>query len=130
MVAGCLTVGLFALGQPHLVARFRALRDKNALRQGQIIATTWYAVVSAIMSAADSMLLVAGTTVTHDLGITRRFRLRALGVAIAPARTLPAIGTSFIVAVICYLLPNTPGDIVERTLPFALGIAILLLGRR
>ena len=130
MVAGCLTVGLFALGQPHLVARFRALRDKNALRQGQIIATTWYAVVSAIMSAADSMLLVAGTTVTHDLGITRRFRLRALGVAIAPARILPAIGTSFIVAVICYLLPNTPGDIVERTLPFALGIAILLLGRR
>ena len=225
MVAGCLAVGLFALGQPHLVARFRALRDKNALRQGQIIATTWYAVVffgmyllgltgrllvadltdaeqvffavnaalfpsalgaillvavlSAIMSTADSMLLVAGTTVAHDLGITRRFRLRALlvsrgviaiisvaaiavaiyipatifqrvlfawvaigsalgpvilcralGVAIAPARILPAIGTGFIAAVICYLLPNTPGDIVERTLPFALGTAVLLLRRR
>ena len=225
MVAGCLAVGLSAIGQPHLVARFRALRDKNALRQGQIIATTWYAVVffgmyllgltgrllvadltdaeqvffavnaalfpsalgaillvavlSAIMSTADSMLLVAGTTVAHDLGITRRFRLRALlvsrgviaiisvaaiavaiyipatifqrvlfawvaigsalgpvilcralGVAIAPARILPAIGTGFIAAVICYLLPNTPGDIVERTLPFALGTAVLLLRRR
>ncbi|MCB1698082.1 MAG: sodium/proline symporter [Pseudomonadales bacterium] len=225
MVAGCLAVGLSAIGQPHLVARFMALRDNNALRQGQIIATTWYAVVffgmyllgltgrllvadltdaeqvffavnaalfpsalgaillvavlSAIMSTADSMLLVAGTTVAHDLGITRRFRLRALlvsrgviaiisvaaiavaiyipatifqrvlfawvaigsalgpvilcralGVAIAPARILPAIGTGFIAAVICYLLPNTPGDIVERTLPFALGTAVLLLRRR
>lgn len=92
-----------------------------ALRQGQLIATTWYtvvffgmclvgfagrllvgdlenselvffavnaelfpsalgavllaAVLSAIMSTADSMQLVTGTTVAHDLGITRRFRL-------------------------------------------------------
>jgi hypothetical protein len=31
--------------------------------------------------------------------------------------------------VVCYLLPNTPGDILERTGPFMLGLAILLLGR-
>ena len=225
MVAGSLAVGISAIGQPHLVARFMALRDASALRQGQLIATLWYAVVflgmfllglagrllvpdladaeqvffavnaqlfpsflgaillaavlSAIMSTADSMLLVAGTTVAHDLGMTRRYRVqallisrlviaiisvaailvaiyipatifqrvlfawvaigsalgpvilcRALGVAIAPARILPAIGTGFIAAVICYLLPNTPGDIVERTLPFALGTAVLLLRRR
>lgn len=222
MIAGSLAVGISAIGQPHLVARFMALRDGNALRQGQLIATLWYALVffgmflvglsgrllvadladseqvffavnarlfpsvfgaillvavlSAIMSTADSMLLVAGTTVAHDLGITRRYRLRALlvsrlviavislaailvavhipatifqrvlfawvaigsalgpvilcralGMTIPPGRILPAVATGFVVAVTCYLLPDTPGDIVERTLPFALGLAVLLL---
>ena len=225
MVAGSLAVGISAIGQPHLVARFMALRDASALRQGQLIATLWYAVVflgmfllglagrllvpdladaeqvffavnaqlfpsflgaillaavlSAIMSTADSMLLVAGTTVAHDLGMTRRYRVqallisrlviaiisvaailvaiyipatifqrvlfawvaigsalgpiilcRALGLVCAPTRILPAIATGFVVAVACYLLPNTPGDIVERTLPFALGLAVLLLRPR
>jgi sodium/proline symporter len=224
MIVGSLSVGLSSLGQPHLVARFLALRDKAALRQGQIIATSWYAVVffgmclvgfagrillpelenseqvffalnsellpsflaavllaavlSAIMSTADSMLLVTGTTVAHDLGLTRRYRLQALlisrltiaiisvfavvvaiylpatifervlfawvaiGSALGPAivcrafgvniptgRLIPAIATGFIAAVACYLLPNTPGDIVERIVPFTLGLAILLVGR-
>jgi len=225
MVIGSLGVGISALGQPHLLVRFMALRDKKALRQGQIIATTWYAVVffgmclvgfagqllvgeldngelvffavnaelfpsalgavllaavlSAIMSTADSMLLVTGTTVAHDLGITRRYRLQALLVSrlviavisagailvaiyipatifqrvlfawvaigsalgpvilcrclrltFSPGRILPAIACGFIAAVACYLLPNTPGDILERLLPFSLGMAVLLLPRR
>lgn len=137
------------------------------------------AVLSAIMSTADSMLLVAGTSVAHDLGITRRYRLQALLVSrlvialisviaiavaiyipasifqrvlfawvaigsalgpiilcrplqlrIPPGRILPAIAIGFIAAVVCYLLPNSPGDIVERTLPFVLGLAVLLLNRR
>ena len=224
MVIGSLAVGISALGQPHLLVRFMALRNKKALRQGQLIATTWYAVVffgmclvgfagrllvgdlengelvffavnaelfpsalgavllaavlSAIMSTADSMLLVTGTTVAHDLGITRRYRLQALlvsrlviavisagailvaiyipdtifervlfawvaigsalgpvilcrclGVTFSSGRILPAIATGFIAAVSCYLLPNTPGDILERLLPFTLGLAVLLLRR-
>ena len=137
------------------------------------------AVLSAIMSTADSMLLVTGTTVAHDMGITRRHQLqallisrvviaiisalaivvaiylpatifqrvlfawvaigsslgpiivcRALGLAVPPARVLPAMACGFAAAVACYLLPNTPGDILERTAPFALGIAILLAGRK
>ncbi len=222
MLAGSLAVGISSLGQPHLVARFMALRDTRALRLGQIIATGWYAVVffgmclvglagrllvgatenpeqiffalnaalfpsvlgavllaavlSAIMSTADSMLLVAGTTVAHDLGVTGRHRAhallvsrlviaalsvaailvaiyipatifqrvlfawvaigsalgpvilcRALGRAPPPSRILPAIATGFVAAVACYLLPDTPGDLLERSLPFALGLAILLL---
>lgn len=222
MIAGSLAVGLSSLGQPHLVARFMALRDARALRQGQIIATSWYAIVffgmclvgfagrilvseldnpeqvffavnaqlfpsvlgavllaavlSAIMSTADSMLLVAGASVAHDLGITRRYRLnallvsrlviallsviaiavaiyipatifqrvlfawvaigsalgpiilcRALRLSVAPGRILPAITLGFSAAVVCYLLPNSPGDIVERTLPFLLGLGTLLL---
>ena len=222
MIAGSLLIGVSSIGQPHLVARFMALRDNKALRQGQIIATSWYAVVffgmtlvglagrillndldnpeevffavnaalfpsvmgaillaavlSAIMSTADSMLLVAGTTVAHDLGINDRSSMgaltlsrltiagisivaiavaifipatifqrvlfawvaigsalgpvivcRALGARLAPRRIFPAIGVGFLTAVICYLLPNTPGDIVERSLPFLLGLSVLLL---
>jgi sodium/proline symporter len=225
MMAGSLLIGVSSIGQPHLVARFMALRDHKALHQGQIIATTWYAVVffgmclvglagrilldeldnpeqvffavnaalfpsvvgaillaavlSAIMSTADSMLLVAGTTVAHDLGITKHNPMRALmisrltiaaisalaiGVAIylpatifervlfawvaigsalgpvivcralgaklKPKRIFPAIAAGFLAAVTCYLLPNTPGDIAERSLPFLLGLAILLLPLR
>ena len=224
MIIGSLAIGISSFGQPHLVARFMALRDLKALRQGQIIATSWYAIVffgmclvgfagrvllsdldnseqvffavnaqlfpsvmgaillaavlSAIMSTADSMLLVTGTTVAHDLGITQRYRLQALlisrlviaaisiiailvaiyipasifqrvlfawvaiGSALGPvilcrsldvrikdSRLVPAIATGFIAAVICYLLPNTPGDIAERTAPFCLGLSVLLLRR-
>jgi sodium/proline symporter len=220
-ILGSLAVGLSAVGQPHLVARFMALKDHSALRQGQVIATSWYAIVffgmcilgfagrilldnldnseqvffavnahlfpsvfgavllaavlSAIMSTADSMLLVAGTTVAHDLGVNRRFNIpallisrlvialismvavtvaitlpatifqrvlfawvaigsalgpiiicRAFNFRVAPSRLLPAIAVGFTAAVACYLLPNTPGDILERCGPFALGLLILL----
>ena len=54
---------------------------------------------------------------------------RALGVKIMPRRILPAIAVGFVAAVILYLLPNTPGDIAERTLPFILGSLVLLVGR-
>lgn len=225
MVAGSLAVGISSFGQPHLVARFMALRDDKALRQGQFIATSWYAVVffgmclvgfsgrllvpdlgnseqvffavnaelfpsaigaillaavlSAIMSTADSMLLVTGTTVAHDMGITRRYKLhallisrlviatisvlaiavaiylpatifqrvlfawvaigsalgpiivcRSLGLEIPTGRILPAMACGFLAAVCLYLLPNTPGDIAERTIPFMIGMAILLTLRK
>ena len=127
MIAGSLIIGVSSFGQPHLVSRFMALRDARALRQGQIIATTWYALVffgmcvvgfagrlllgdldnneqvffsvnaalfpsvlgavllaavlSAIMSTADSMLLVCGTTVAHDLGLNERHQVNALTVS-------------------------------------------------
>ncbi|MEH6609610.1 MAG: sodium/proline symporter [Halioglobus sp.] len=224
MITGSLLIGLSSLGQPHLVARFMALRDQKALRQGQVIATTWYAVVffgmcvigfagrllldgldnpeqvffavnsalfpsvigaillaavlSAIMSTADSMLLVTATTVAHDLGVNKLGSLgvlmisrltivgisilamvvavylpatifervlfawvaigsslgpvivcRALGLTLSPGRIFPAILTGFLSAVIFYLLPNTPGDIAERSLPFLLGLSVLLLPR-
>ncbi|QFU77806.1 sodium/proline symporter [Halioglobus maricola] len=224
MLIGSLAIGISSFGQPHLAARFMALRDKRALRQGQVIATGWYAIVffgmfllglcgrllvpelenpeqvffavnealfpsalgavllaavlSAIMSTADSMLLVCGTTVAHDMGITRRYQLRALllsrlviavisimavavaiylpstifqrvlfawvaigsalgptivcramGLTLPESRILPAIATGFVAAVVFYLLPNTPGDIAERTIPFALGLSVLLLHR-
>jgi len=40
-VLGGLAIGLGYMGQPHLVARFMAIRKTDALRQGTLIATVW-----------------------------------------------------------------------------------------
>ncbi|MCR9160346.1 MAG: sodium/proline symporter [Nannocystaceae bacterium] len=116
-VLGLLGIGLGYPGQPHVVNRFMAVRDDDALRQARIIAMGWAvilyagmivlglcarvmlppvgdgevafvaaarflfppvvagvvlaAVLSAIMSTADSQLLVAASAVVHDLPETQ-----------------------------------------------------------
>lgn len=111
-VLGTLGIGLGYPGQPHVVNRFMALRDPEALRRGRVIAIVWAvliysgmlllglcarvmfrtlpdgeqvffvtanellspvvagvmiaAVLSAIMSTADSQLLVASSSVSWD----------------------------------------------------------------
>lgn len=225
-VVGGLAVGVGTYGQPHLLNRFMALRDNRALRQAQVIAIGWFALVfggmfllgllgrvllpavddpeaifflltgellppvlgaillaavlSAIMSTTDSMLLVAASCVSHDLGLARRYPQRALWIsriamlaisflAVALAIGLPssifsrvlfawiaigsafgpviflrlagrplsaesvlaAICTGFLLAVILYLLPNSPGDIAERTIPFCAATLVLIaMGQR
>ncbi|GMG86338.1 sodium/proline symporter [Biformimicrobium ophioploci] len=221
-VAGCIAVGIGTYGQPHLLNRFMALRDKRALRQAQFIAIGWMtliflgmfslgvlgrflipeienpetlffemsnlllhpvvaavllaAVLSAIMSTADSMLLVVASTVSHDLRLQALTPGRELWVsriamvsvavfAVIIALSLPAtifervlfawiaIGsafgptvfaklagarpahravresvlTGFILAVVLYLLPSTPGDWAERIIPFCAASVVLLL---
>ncbi|MEO0421081.1 MAG: sodium/proline symporter [Pseudomonadota bacterium] len=113
-VAGTLGIGLGYPGQPHVLNRFMALGDDQALRRAKVIAIGWAvvvyagmlftgwcarilldpagaggeqafygltatlfppvvagimlaAVLSAIMSTADSQLLVAASSVSHDL---------------------------------------------------------------
>lgn len=112
-VLGTLGIGLGYPGQPHVVNRFMALRDPEALQRGRFIAIAWAvliyagmlllglcgrvlwqsipdgeqvffvtangilppvvagvmvaAVLSAIMSTADSQLLVASSSVSWDL---------------------------------------------------------------
>lgn len=151
---GSLSIGLSALGQPHLAARFLALRDRNALRQAQYIATGWYSVVfigmwlvglagkllvgdlgnseavffavnealfptvmgavllaavlSAIMSTADSMLMVTGTTVAHDMGMTQHYRLHRLMVS----RCVIAVISVLAIVVAIYI----PATIFQRVL--------------
>ena len=111
-------IGINYPGQPHVVNRFMALKDDNALRQGRIIAMTWAvlvyagmlllglcarvlfadlgdseqvlfkvatdllpavvagvmlaAVMSAIMSTADSQLLVAASAISYDWNLADR----------------------------------------------------------
>jgi len=136
------------------------------------------AVLSAIMSTADSMLLVAGATVSHDLGLGKAFKgrellisriviafvcvtaiivainlpasifsrvlfawnalgaafgpliiLRLAGISVKPIGVLLSMVIGFALAVIFYLSANTPGDIVERLVPFVVGLLVLLLLR-
>lgn len=114
-VAGLLGIGLGYPGQPHVVNRFMALKDENAMARGRVIAIGWAvvvysgmlmlgwcgrilfpgladkevvfltattalfppviagimiaAVVSAIMSTADSQLLVLVSSLTHDIDL-------------------------------------------------------------
>ena len=135
------------------------------------------AILSAIMSTADSQLLVSASVVSHDLGLGKRSRFSALaasriciavlvgfsilvtlympeaifsravfawvalGASFGPivlvrawGRTLPggvtllAMITGFVLAVTFYLLPDTPGDFMERVVPFLLALAIAWFG--
>ncbi len=133
------------------------------------------AVLSAIMSTADSQLLVAGAAIHHDLmgggsdaGRTARgavifvagaatllalylpeaiftrvlFAWNALGAAFGPiviARLLnwriapwsvpAALLTGFGLTVLFYSLPDGPGDLWERGVPFVVALLVLLCGR-
>lgn len=126
-IVGTFGLGLGVFGQPQLLTRFMALRDEKAMRQGRLIALTWFtfvfggmfivglsgrvlisgldnsealffvmtnelfpgvlagivtaAVLSAIMSTADSQLLVAASAISHDLGLSRRFSFAPLMVS-------------------------------------------------
>ncbi len=117
-VLGLMGIGINYPGQPHVVNRFMALKDDDALRQGRIIAVTWAvvvfagmlllglcarvlfadlgdseqvlfkvagdllpaviagimvaAVLSAIMSTADSQLLVAASAISYDWNLADR----------------------------------------------------------
>jgi sodium/proline symporter len=136
------------------------------------------AVLSAIMSTADSQLLVAASAVTHDLGLAGRrsgeslarsrivvlalsglaitialfvpndifsrvlFAWHALGAAFGPllilrlsgcrvrsGAILAAMAAGFGLTVIFHFLPEAPGDIIERVVPFAVAFLIAWLGR-
>jgi sodium/proline symporter len=117
-VLGLMGIGIGYPGQPHVVNRFMALRDDDALRQGRVIAIAWAvlvyagmlllglcsrvlfadlgdaeqvlfraatdllpsviagvmlaAVLSAIMSTADSQLLVASSAISYDWNLADR----------------------------------------------------------
>ena len=138
------------------------------------------AVLSAIMSTADSQLLVCASTLSHDLIHPQRtddrymlnrgrvavvavvvlalgvalylpapifsrvlFAWSALGAALGPtlfARLLgwqipdphrvAGIWLGFALTAVLSLSPNTPGDILERLLPFAVHSIFLMLIRR
>ncbi len=151
----------------------------NQLLPAVIGAITTAAVLSAIMSTADSQLLVAASSVAHDLGLARRspqhalrvsrivmaaicliamavavslpasifsrvlFAWNGLGAAFGPivfARllgwrlaepaTLAAMVSGFGLTALFYSMPNTPGDIAERAIPFLVAGMVVFAGRR
>lgn len=137
------------------------------------------AVLSAIMSTADSQLLVAASAVAHDLNPRREdgrsslwrsraaivlivvaavlvalflperifsrvlFAWNALGAAFGPVVFLRLAGRApspggvlasmlagFTFSVLFYLLPNAPGDALERLAPFFIALLVAALVRR
>jgi sodium/proline symporter len=153
-VCGLFGIGLGYPGQPHVVNRFMAIRDRDALRTGRRVAIGWSlviytgmvtlgwcgrvlvaelgdgeqllfvmatlllpalaagvmvsAILSAIMSTADSQLLVAASSVSHDLRDGRPVH----GNSLAQARwVVAAVGALAIVLAIWF-----PDDIFSRVL--------------
>ena len=137
------------------------------------------AVLSAIMSTADSQLLVASSAVSYDWNLTRGrhatglagsrltvlvvlllatalallwradifsrvlFAWSAMGSAFGPllllrlagrkigaGATLGAMLAGFGLTVLISLLPNTPGDVAERVLPFIVALFVAYAGSR
>ena len=223
-IIGTLGIGLGYPGQPHVVNRYMALRDQDALRIGRRIAMSWAvivysgmlvlgwcgrvlyqdsvlgeqvmlhaadallppvlagiviaAILSAVMSTADSQLLVAASSVAYDwriksvcqgesLLLTRvvvlilsvlaiclaifapdtifrrvLFAWAAVGSAFGPLVILRVVGievregfilatliSGFGLTILLHSLPDTPGDILERLLPFVVAMLIALAGR-
>ena len=44
-LVGALSIGLGTFGQPHMLVRFMALRDKKSLRQARVLTIIWYFIV-------------------------------------------------------------------------------------
>ncbi len=147
-VLGASGVALGAMGQPHLLVRFMALRDQTSLSQARVIAVTWFfivfggmcfvglvghilipdvanpeyiffaltdylfspvvaailvaAVLSAIMSTADSQLLVGASAVSHDMGLGKMFPGKGLLISRITIAVLVALAI-----IVSLTLPST-----------------------
>lgn len=151
---GIASIGLGALGQPHLLARLMAVRDDNARVRGFTIAIGWgvivhggmavlalsgralvmdapdgealmyevagrvlpvvlagiviAAVLSAVMSTVDSLLIAASASAVNDLGLDKRFAGREMLVSRLTMATLCGL------AVVLTL--SLPASIFDRVL--------------
>ena len=179
--AGMILLGLAGrvllpeLGDPETV--FFSVNE--ALLPPFVGAVLLAAVLSAIMSTADSQLLVAAGVIAHDLGLGHLGRasllrvsrivivllvaaavgvalylpesifnrvlfawialgsafgplvfLRLAGYEAASAGILLSIFTGFSLAVLFYVMPDTPGEILERLAPFCCAFAVLWASTR
>ena len=190
---GLLSIGFGPLGQPHLLNRIMALRDRSSLETARVVALVWFvvvlggmfiaglcahellatvtvkdperlffqltdqllppvlagiliaAVLAAIMSTADSQLLVAASAVSHDLLkrgslATSRFVVGVIGVlAVIVALVLPeaiftrvlfawnALGAAFGPIVIARLLHwSPPAASVGWAMSLGFGLTVVL----
>ncbi|HUG99380.1 MAG TPA: sodium/proline symporter [Gammaproteobacteria bacterium] len=176
--AGMLTVGLAARAlYGGLLANEQVLFEVTTRLFAPVVSGIMIAaVLSAIMSTADSQLLVAASSVSHDLPRRGRGSLRisrlvvavisllavvvavllpqtifarvlfawtALGAAfgppllvrlagfeLPPARVFTAMAVGFAGTVAFYWLPGTPGDWLERLVPFFASLAVCATAAR
>jgi sodium/proline symporter len=176
LLLGFATRVLFAdIGDPEQVFFETAQRLLPAVVAGIMLA----AVLSAIMSTADSQVLVTASSISHDWNLARGgsrnnlagsrltvvvvltmatvlallwqadifsrvlFAWVALGAAFGPVLVLRLCGRSvsargtlaamlagFVSTLLLSWLPNAPGDVAERILPFLLAFAIAIPASR
>ncbi|WP_164503488.1 sodium/proline symporter [Pleionea sediminis] len=222
-IVGLLGIGIGYPGQPHVVTRLMALRNKQSLEQGRVIAITWAlvvysgmlllgwsakmfvpnlidgetvflvsanqlfspvisgimiaAVLSAVMSTADSQILVVSSALSYDsyhtidrqkhsLVLSRMtvlavcffaallalfldqsifdrvlFAWHAVGSSFGPPLIIRLMGrqisnryvlmsmlSGFLLTVIFHNLPELPGDLAERWIPFLSALTIAYFG--
>lgn len=79
-VFGLFGIGVGYPGQPHVVNRFMALKDRQSLRQGRLIAIGWAVVVYAGML----MLGLCARVLFADLGDSEQVLFKAAGELLPP----------------------------------------------
>lgn len=96
-VLGLFGIGVGYPGQPHVVNRFMALKDEQALRQGRIIALGWATVVYAGML----LLGLSARVLFADLGDSEQVLFHAA------AELLPAVVAGVMVAAVLSAIMST-----------------------
>ncbi len=94
-----------------------------------VVLLVGFAVLVALTlpEAIFSRVLFAWTALGSAFGPT--VFLRLAGLRLRPGTVLASVLTGFGLAVAFYLLPNTPGDVLERVAPFFAALAVLLVRR-
>jgi len=111
-VLGGLSWGFGYTGQPHLLARFIAIRDSSEIKRGRVIAFSW--AIPAMMSTADSQLLVTASAISEDL-------IHKVGKQDLSPEKLLKIGrlSTIVVGIIAFIMACTSTDLVFSLVSYA-----------
>ena len=109
--------GLGYFGMPHILVRFMAVRDEKEMTKSKATAISWVAlslgfavfigILAAIMSTADSQLLVSASSVAEDI-------FKGLLKKDADDKTVMNVSrvTVLVVAVLAYIIAWNPNNTV------------------
>jgi Na+/proline symporter len=136
LLAAVLSAVMSTVDSQLLVASSSLSHDwRSAGRSGHGLAGSRTAVVAilalatilALVWRADifSRVLFAWVAVGAALGPVLVIRLS--GRSVTPGGTLAAVLAGFVATLIFAFLPDTPGDVAERVLPFVLALAVALV---
>ncbi|MGH8178874.1 MAG: sodium:solute symporter family transporter [Steroidobacter sp.] len=136
LVLAILAAIVLSIGSPLLVIASSLAAD---LKRGSAPASLVWLKVAVVVAAVLAFLigvyapggildlsLFAFTTLGAALGPLVLVRLS--GKRIRPGSTLGAMWSAFVLSVLFHLLPDSPGDFLERVLPFVAALGIALTG--
>jgi len=125
-----------ACASPWVAIATHAATDLRATGQGlSILWCRWAVVVIAIAVAAGALYLPVGSedrlwfcwqSLSAAFGPLLLVRLS--GKKVRPGSSLGAMWSGFVLTILFHLMPDTPGDLLERSLPFIAAMGIALSG--